>query len=146
MCPHHQAECTFARLDGGQRATQCRLPASGTSRCHHQRPPLPPQQGDFLEELSGLKQMSGRPFEAVRADFGRSRRRGWIRGGRVRLGIAPRSPWVIWEPFSEFGILGKNFQSVTLSKTVPGLTQACVLLLSTAGSSRRSAGKALRGS
>ena len=41
-------------------------------------------------------------------DFGRSRRRGWIRDGRVRPGIAPRGPWVIREPFLEVGTLGEN--------------------------------------
>ena len=48
--------------------------------------------------------ISGRPFGDVRVGFGRSRRRGWIHGGGVRPGIAPRGVWVIWKPFWRFGI------------------------------------------
>ena len=58
--------------------------------------------------------MFGRPFVAVRADFGRSRCRGWVREGRVRPRTVPRGPWVIWEPFLEFCDFGKIFQNVTL--------------------------------
>ena len=37
-------------------------------------------------------------FGAVVADSGGSRRHGWIRGGLVMPGTAPRGPWDIWEP------------------------------------------------
>ena len=50
----------------------------------------------------------GRPFEDDRGDFGRSRRRGWIREGRVRLRFDPRGPRVIREPFWELGITFLN--------------------------------------
>ena len=45
-----------------------------------------------------------RPFEAVRADDGVSRRDECISKGRVRPGSAPRGPGVILELFSEVDV------------------------------------------
>jgi len=42
-----------------------------------------------------------RPFEAVRADDGVSRRDECISTGRVSPGSAPRGPGDLWGPFSE---------------------------------------------
>ena len=42
----------------------------------------------------------GRLFGDCRVDFGRPRRDGWIRAGRVRPRIAPRRPGVLWDPLA----------------------------------------------
>ena len=57
--------------------------------------------------LRNFKIFGGR-FGEVGADFGRSRRRGWIREGRVRPGISPRGPGLSGSCFSEFVIWGRN--------------------------------------
>ena len=50
----------------------------------------------------------GRPFEAVRADDGVSRRDECISTGRERPGSSPRGPGVILELFPEVVFLGEN--------------------------------------
>ena len=50
----------------------------------------------------------GRPFEAVRADDGVSRRDECISTGRERPGSSPRGPGVILELFSEVDFLCKS--------------------------------------
>ena len=67
-----------------------------------------------------------RPFGSVTTDFGRSRRHGWIREGRVGPGIVPRGPRIIREPFWKLGIWGAIFQNGTLSRglVLRGLRQA----------------------
>ena len=49
-----------------------------------------------------------RPFGPIAADIRVSRRDSWICVGRVRPRFAPRGPGVIWEPFSEVGVLGSH--------------------------------------
>ena len=56
----------------------------------------------------------GRPFEALRADDGVSRRDGCISAGGVRPRFAPRSPRDIWELLWELENFWKISQSVAL--------------------------------
>ena len=43
---------------------------------------------------------SGGPFGAIMCDFGRSRRRGWIRAGRETLSALGRALEAVWGPRS----------------------------------------------
>ena len=51
--------------------------------------------------VTRIRGIFGRPFEAVGADDGVSRRDECISAGRVRPGSALIGPGGIWEPFSE---------------------------------------------
>ena len=62
----------------------------------------------------------GRPFEAVRADDGVSRRDECISTGRERPGSSPRGPGVVLELCSEVDIFWKILQSDTLQTPASG--------------------------
>ena len=59
----------------------------------------------FLEKIFWI---FGRPFRDVGADVPPSRRDGWLRAGRVSLGIAPRGPGDVWELSSEVVFIGEH--------------------------------------
>ena len=76
-----------------------------------------------------FEEILGRPFGAVTADFGRSRRRGWICTGRGTMSALPRGLGVAWGLF--FGAVGRFPREILVSWSV--LTN----IMANFGSSRR---------